>query len=316
MTGTIFRNDENGYSVITVKFGRKEITAIGVLPDLAIGEQIILDGTLVHHPQYGEQLKVTTFQIVEPTDLLGIERFLASGLIRGVKSATAKQIVKHFGMETFNVLDAHPERLTEIKGIGKPRATMIAESYHDTINLRTSMVFLTSYGIPASLSARIARKYGDETEKIIREDPYRLCSEIEGIGFQTADRIALTLGFSRDTPARIEAGILYTLQEQSMGNGHCYLPLQETIRSAAGFLQVSTDLLETALSNLSVQNKIICEQIEDEGIRVYLPQFFHAEEEVAEKLLELLHAVPRGDREKGELRIRDFERKNQITYTF
>ncbi len=314
VTGTVFHNEENDFSVITVKSGRTEITATGILPELAIGEQIILDGTYSQHPKYGSQLKITSYQIVLPSDLLGIERFLASGLVRGIKSATAKEIVKHFKEDTFEILNDHPERLMEIKGIGKTRWKMIAESYHDTMNLRLAMVFLTSYGIPSALSAKIARRYGDETEKIIRENPYQLCTDLDGVGFQTADRIAMSLGIDPLSPFRIQAGIIYTLTEQALLNGHCYLPADETVRRACAFLHVPTALIETAIQELSISKQLVCESAA-EGIRVYLPWYYEAEEEVARRLHDLLSAVPRGDRQQGDDRIRKFESREGISFS-
>ena len=169
VAGTVFRNEENGYSVIMVKAGRKAITCTGILPELAIGEQVVLTGTYVDHPQYGSQLKVASFEIIKPTTLSGIERFLASGLIKGVKTSSAKQIVEHFGEETLEVLSEHPERLQEIRGFGKKRWKMVAESYHQCMYLRNAMVFLQTYSIPSTLAQRIARKYGSDTEKTINK---------------------------------------------------------------------------------------------------------------------------------------------------
>ena len=314
VTGTIYRNEENNFSVIMVKSGRSEMTATGTLPPLAIGEQVILEGQFTNHPQYGPQLKVSSFEIVQPTTLLGIERFLASGLISGIKESSAHQIVEHFGEETLQMLSEHPERLMEIKGFGKKRWKQIAESYHQTMYLRTAMVFLTSYGIASSLATRIARRYGEATEQVIRENPYQLCADIEGVGFQTADRIAQTMGIARDHPARIEAGILFILREQALQSGHCYLPLDELVHRAIAILRVPEELIATALSTLTLRKDVICEDAK-EGKRIYLPLFFQAEEEVATRLLDLYSAIAPGDRAKGETRIAAFEQRHGITFS-
>ena len=210
--GTVFRNEENGYSVISVRAGRSEATVVGTLPELSPGEQAVFNGDWTDHRTYGRQFKCISFQIQEPTTLLGIERFLSSGLIRGIRASTASLIVRHFGEETMTVLSEHPERLTEIPGIGKKRCAMIIESYQEHQNARKAMIFFQSYGISASLAARIAQHYGDQAPDIVREDPYRLCDEIEGVGFKTADRIGLSLGIAPDSPSRIRCVLKYVLR--------------------------------------------------------------------------------------------------------
>ncbi|MBQ2462437.1 MAG: ATP-dependent RecD-like DNA helicase [Clostridia bacterium] len=314
VAGTVFRNEENGYSVIMVKAGRKAITCTGILPELAIGEQVVLTGTYVDHPQYGSQLKVASFEIIKPTTLSGIERFLASGLIKGVKTSSAKQIVEHFGEETLEVLSEHPERLQEIRGFGKKRWKMVAESYHQCMYLRNAMVFLQTYSIPSTLAQRIARKYGSDTEKTIRENPYRLCMEIDGIGFQTVDRIAASMGIAQESEYRLKAGLIYVLQEQSYSMGHCYLPAEELLRHAGALLHAPDALLEHALEELAADGSIKCERT-DHDLRVYLPVFFQAEADVASRLLELYSSVPRGSRKKGEQRIRAFEARHHVAFS-
>ena len=173
--GTVYRNDENGYSVVMARMGRSEITVVGVLPELTAGEQAVFSGEWVEHPQYGRQLKCSACQLQKPTTLLGIERYLGSGLIHGVGPSTAKLIVQHFGEETLTVLSEHPERLQEVPKMGKKRWIQIAESFREQQQAREAMVFLQSYGIPASLSVKISRLYGERTPEVIRQNPYRLC---------------------------------------------------------------------------------------------------------------------------------------------
>ena len=171
---TIYRNAENGYSVVQVKAGQRLTTVVGVLPEMSSGEQVIFTGEWMEHPQYGRQLRCTSCQIQKPTSLLGIERYLGSGLIRGVGPSTAKQIVEHFGMETMEVLTEHPERLQEVHGMGRKRWRQIAESFQEQQAARESMIFLQSYGIPANLSVKISKLYGERTADVIRANPYRL----------------------------------------------------------------------------------------------------------------------------------------------
>ena len=181
--GTVFRNPENGYSVITVRSGRSEHTVIGTLPELSPGEQVIFHGEWTEHRTYGRQFRCESCELQTPTTLLGIERYLGSGLIHGVGPSTASLIVEAFGEDTLTILSEHPERLSEVRGIGKKRAAMIAESFLEQQGARRAMVFLQSYGVSPALAVRISRYYGDRTPEIIREDPYRLCDDIEGVGF-------------------------------------------------------------------------------------------------------------------------------------
>ena len=192
--GTVFRNQENGYSVLTVRSGRSEVTVIGTLPELSPGEQAVFSGHWTEHRTYGRQFQCTCVELKTPTTLLGIERFLGSGLIHGVGPSTAALIVAEFGEDTLTILSEHPERLSEVRGIGKKRAAMIAESFFEQQSARRAMIFLQSYGISPALAVRISRYYGDQTPEIIRENPYRLCDDLEGVGFKTADRIGLSLG--------------------------------------------------------------------------------------------------------------------------
>ena len=197
--GTVFRNGENGWSVVSVRAGRNEFTVVGTLPELSPGEQAVFTGEWTEHKTYGKQFKCVSCEIQVPTTLLGIERYLGSGLIRGIGPATAVLIVQHFGEDALNILGEHPERLTEIPGIGNKRMAMIAESYHEHQGARKAMIFLQSYGIPAALAVRIGKFYGDQTPEIVREDPYRLCDDLEGVGFRTADRIGIALGVAPDS---------------------------------------------------------------------------------------------------------------------
>ena len=197
--GTVFRNEENGWTVLTVRAGRSEVTVVGTLPELSPGEQAVFTGEWVEHKSYGRQFRCTSCEVQMPTTLLGIERYLGSGLIRGIGPATAVLIVRQFGEETLTILSDHPERLTEIPGIGEKRMAMISESFREHQGARRAMIFLQSYGVPAALAVKIGKYYGDRTPEIIREDPYRLCDDLEGVGFRTADRIGIALGIAPDS---------------------------------------------------------------------------------------------------------------------
>ena len=172
--GTIYRNDDNGYTVLTAREGRREITVVGTLPELHPGEQAVFTGEWISHPTYGRQLKCTAVALQKPTTLLGIERYLGSGIIHGVGPSTAKAIVALFGEDTLRVLSEHPEMLQEVPKMGKKRWKQIAEAYREQEGARDAMVYLQTYGIPATLALKISKLYGERTRAIINENPYRL----------------------------------------------------------------------------------------------------------------------------------------------
>ena len=314
--GTVFRNEENGWSVISVRAGRNEITVVGTLPELSPGEQAVFTGEWIEHKTYGRQFRCTSCEIRVPTTLLGIERYLAGGLIRGIGPSTALLIVRHFGEETLTVMSEHPERLMEIPGIGKKRCAMISESFREQQSVRRAMVFLQSYGIPANLAVKISKYYGDQTPDIIRSDPYRLCDDIEGVGFKTADRIGIALGVAPDSDSRIRCALRYILRESASSAGHVYLPETELCRSATSLLQIPEELSAKALTSLLLSGTLIGETGDgDGGRRIYLPSFWHAEQEVASRIRELMCAV-RPDRFAGAARaITGFERKHGISFS-
>ncbi len=314
--GTVFRNEENGWSVVSVRAGRNEFTVVGTLPELSPGEQAVFSGEWTEHKTYGRQFRCLSCEIQAPTTLLGIERYLGSGLIRGIGPATAVLIVRQFGEDALTVLSEHPERLTEIPGIGPKRMAMISESFQEHQGARRAMIFLQSYGIPATLAVRISKFYGDQTPEIIKQDPYRLCDDLEGVGFRTADRIGIALGTAPDSDSRVRCAMKYILRESSVSSGHVYLPEEELCASAASLLQVPRSLCERALTSLLLSSSLIAEEgDEGSGRRIYLPAFWRAEEEVALRIRELMLAI-RPDKYAGAVRaVSDFEKRRGIHFS-
>lgn len=312
--GTVFRNQANGYSVVMVRVGRSETTVVGTLPELTPGEQAVFTGEWTEHPQYGRQLKCTACALRKPTTLLGIERYLGSGMIQGVGPSTAKQIVQHFGEETLTVLSEHPERLQEIKGMGQKRWMQIAERFREQQGVREAMVFLQSYGIPSALSVRISKLYGERTPEVIRTNPYRLCEELEGVGFQTADRIGTAIGIPPDADSRIQAALRYVLQDVAASMGHVFLPKQELVRRAAGLLRVPEELVDHQLTQQLLRRQLVAVQEGDEE-RVYLPVFDSAEREVAQRLCELMASAAPVDTQGVQKRIDQFEQRRNIQFS-
>ncbi len=314
IAGTIYRNGENGYSVVAARVGRREVTVVGTLPELSIGEQVVFSGDWVEHPQYGRQLKCTAYSLQQPTTRLGIERYLSSGLISGVGQRTAKTIVEHFGEETLTILSEHPERLQEIPGMGKKRWRMIADSFREQQGARQAMVFLQSYGVSASLAIKISKLYGERTPEVIRQNPYRLCDDLEGVGFLTADRIGIALGVPPTSEARVDAALKYVLRDAAASQGHIYLPREELLGRTTQMLRVDDELVAHELARMTILRELV--QSGEEGReRVYLPRFDSAEKEVATRLCELMAAFPPSKPAGTEAEIDRFEKARKIRFS-
>ena len=242
----VYRNDQNGWTVASVKLDgdRRRISAVGIMPFLSTGEHAIFDGDLTEHKEYGKQIKVASYEATRPETKSGVERFLASGLIRGVGPATAKLIVEYFGAKALDVLESEPERLTEVDGIGSKRAAMIAESFAAQNGMRNTLIFLQNYGLSAGLSMKVYKAYGEMTERVLRANPYRLVDEINGVGFHTADEIAMSLGFGRESEFRLRSGVKYVLAEAANSTGHVYLPRTALVSASARILSAEEALVD------------------------------------------------------------------------
>ena len=292
---TVFRNEENGYTVLEMRVGRESVMVVGVLPALAPGERVVFEGDYVEHPQYGRQWKATGCQLRTPTTLMGIERYLGSGLISGVGPATARLIVGEFGKRTLEVLSETPERLSEVPGIGPKRAKVIGESFKEQFATRQAMVFLQSYGVSPALAVKISRRYGDRVQQVVQENPYRLVDDLDGVGFATADRIALALGIRQDSEYRLCAGLKYALREAAAANGHTYLPRETLVGTAARLLKVEEEALTPALRSLVLAREIVVTDGAEMGCAARdacaLAACYYAEREVARRLTMLHKSV-------------------------
>ena len=238
----IYRNADNGYTVLNLVSGEEEITCVGTFSAIAEGENIEATGEYTEHPTYGRQFKVDSFEEKAPEDEEAIERYLGSGAIKGIGLALAARIVRRFKDDTFRIIEEEPERLAEIKGISQRKAMEIANQVNEKRDLRQAMIFLQQYGITMNLAVKVYQAYGQEIYEIIRQNPYRLADDIEGVGFRTADEIAARVGIRMDSDFRVKSGILYTLLQAS-GEGHTYLPEEELTRRAARLLEVDADRL-------------------------------------------------------------------------
>ena len=290
---TTFRNDENGYSVLRVQAGVNEQTVVGVMPQLSPGETVTFSGEWGEHPVYGRQFHARQYEIAPPETLSAIERYLGSGLIRGIGTATAKLIVSHFGTDTMQVMDENPQRLTEISGIGPKKAAMILESYTAQVSMRRVMIFLQNYGISANLSTKIAKRYGGDTIPLIRENPYRLVLDIEGVGFVTADRIALSMGIDPRSEFRLRSALYHLLSEAANNFGHTYLPRLVLAQQACKLLHIPEDEIQNQITQALLQRMFIATEIsQQEEPCLCLPYYYHAEQEIALRLQYLMESRP------------------------
>jgi len=252
----IYQNRENGYMVFNLVSDGEELTCVGTFPNLAEGENISVEGQMISHAVYGEQLKVSSYQVLPPEDKASVERYLRSGAVKGIGAALADRIIKKFGEDTIRILEEEPERLAEVKGISERKAREIAEQMEDRKDQRDAIMFLSKYGISAAMSLKIYDTYGLSVYSIIRENPYKLAEDIQGIGFKTADEIAEKIGIHTDSEFRIRSGIMYVLMT-AMTDGHVYLPRDILLNECQALLQVSREAIEPLIENLVMDKKIV-----------------------------------------------------------
>lgn len=312
---TTFRNDDNGYTVLRVGAGRAQQTVVGMMPELSPGENVSFEGTWTEHPVYGRQFNARTCTITPPTGRSAIEKYLGSGLIRGIGPSTAKQIVKHFGEKALDVLDEYPERLTEISGIGPKKAAMIIESYVQQMGMRRILVFLQNYGISPNLAMKIAKYYGENAVELIRQNPYRMVMDIEGVGFLTADRIALSMGVDPASEFRIRAALFYLLSEAAVGSGHTYLPREALQQRASSMLGADAALIDLQISEALMQKMLVGFSLPECDSALCLPLYYHAETEIALRLTQLMHARPYKRVGGLDKRIAEYEREHDVRFS-
>ena len=280
-----YRNEENGYTVLSVTDGKEEYILVGTFPYISEGERVEATGRMVEHSIYGEQLAVESYEIKDPEDTLAIERYLGSGAVKGIGAALAKRIVKKFKSDTFRIMEDEPERLAEVKGISERMAMEIADQVEEKRDMRQAMLFLQQYGISMNLAVKIYQQYGQKMYSVIQENPYQLAEDISGVGFKIADEIAAKVGIFTDSDYRIKSGLFYTLL-QAMGNGHTYLPEEELLANASELLKVDAEHMGKHIMDLQMERKLIIK--EKDEVRIVFPsQFFYMELNTARMLHDL-----------------------------
>ena len=252
----VFRNEDNGYTVLTLVEDGEEITCVGTFQYIGEGESVEAEGDYIAHPTYGEQFRVSRYEIKAPEDTMAIERYLASGAVKGIGAVMAARIVKRFKKDTFRIIEEEPERLTEVKGISQKKAMEIADQLQEKKDMRAAMIFLQQYGITSSLAVKIYNQYGPELYTVLKNNPYRLADDISGVGFRIADEIAMRAGIRADSDFRIRSGILYSLMRASSA-GHVYLPMDELTAYTGRLLQVELDSIEKHVMDLAMDKKVV-----------------------------------------------------------
>lgn len=276
----IFQNSENGYTVMNLVVDGEEITCVGMCKGLSQGENIAAEGDYVEHPLYGKQFKMVTYRIEAPKDSVSMERYLASGAIKGIGAALATRIVKKFGEDTFRIIEEEPERLVEVKGISERKAQEIAVQMEEKKDLRDALVYLQQFGISNTLAVKIYNTYGMNLYGVMKENPYRLAEDISGIGFRLADELAAKIGIHTDSDYRIRSGIFYVLL-QSTGEGHTYLPLPLLLERAGRLLGLSREAVRPQIDNLMMDKKLVIK-----GDKVFASSYYYMELNCARMLYE------------------------------
>lgn len=306
-----FRNEENGYTVLFLADSDSgdEVCCVGNFSYVSEGSYLHISGREVIHPNYGAQIQVDRYEEKQPTDSIAIERYLGSGAIKGVGPALAARIVKRFGEDSFEIIEREPERLAEVKGISMKMAVKIAEQFGEKRQMRQAMLFLQDYGISMNMAVKIYKIYGDEMYEVLQKNPYKLADDIQGIGFKIADSIARKAGFQQDSEYRIQAGILYQLQ-QSGSQGHCYLPEGELVQLTAELLLVDEERILEQLEHMTLNKELVIQ--ENAGERyLYSSTLYYMELNCARMLLDLNLSYEL-DEAALERRVCQIERQEQI----
>lgn len=308
----VFRNDNNGWTVFELDSGDELVTAVGLLFQVAPGDEIRVRGEWVNHPSYGRQLKVDSYEKSMPATETAILKYLSSGTIKGIGPATAKRIIEMFGADTLNVIEHEPDRLVEVRGISPKKAQAISEDYKRQFGVRSCMLFLQQYGVTPAESVRIWQHFGPNAVEIIKENPYVLCDAGIAISFERADTIAAAMGFSTDTGCRVRAGVIHILRHNLYASGHTYIPRDKLVPTAARMLGVDEGLVEDAVNDLADDNSV--DDFEIAGRQaIFLHEAFCAETYIAGRL-KLMMQIPRPALGDCEVRIKETEKAFGIHY--
>ena len=308
----LYKNEDTGYVVSKINQNNNPITAVGLIPYLKEGQQVKLTGEWIVHKQFGKQFNMKTCEEIVPTSIEGIERYLSSGVIRGIGPVTAKKIINHFGEETLEVLDRNIERLKEIDGIGEKKYNIIYESYIANHDLKNIMIFFQGFGISQGQCIKIYKRFGPNAKEIVETDPYMLCKEIKGIGFNTADRIAGLLGIHKESESRVKSGIEFIIN-RFCSYGNTFMPKDKVIEETRILLDIKKELIETGIYNGVIENNLIIEKVMDIDC-VFTPIYYYCELGITEKLAKLAIENFQNINSDINFEISNFERIQEINF--
>ncbi|MDE5549538.1 MAG: ATP-dependent RecD-like DNA helicase, partial [Clostridia bacterium] len=311
----VFRNVDNGYCVIYVNADDTLLTAVGTFPPIEEGEYIEMKGEYVVNSKFGEQLNVSECKIVSPDSLESICKYLASGLFYGVGEVTAKNIVDAFGVQTLEIIEKFPNKVAQVKGLSLKKAMAIHEAYIVHKEQQATIVYLQSFDISLNLALKIYKKYGDGTKRIIEKNPYQMVEDVDGVGFITADKIALNMGFDQFSRFRVSAGIGHVLQESANKNGHTYLPRDEVTREVCRLLRMDFEeysfMVESIILDNVVMGKIVIVNQDGEE-RVMLTKMYENENGIAKCVADMMLGASTFDI-NFDVDIQDFQKSHNIT---
>lgn len=307
----IYRNEENGYTVIEAETESGEITAVGTMPMVCEGEQLHLIGRFTSHSNYGEQFSVSAFESIMPTTSLGILKYLSAGAVKGIGAATAARLIKAFGENTLEVMKNEPERIASIRGISLEKAKAFADQLNRAVNIRDLMAYLGSFGVNPIEAVAVYREFGNEAMNIIEANPFTLCMSDTGISFETADLIAQKKDILQDSSIRIRAGLTHVLRHNTL-NGHTCLPEDKLVKTAAGFLSVDEEKAQAVLNELLDEQNLIKDVLRDRSF-IFLPQYYESEQYISARLKMMLRFPAPAFRDAKE-QIEIIESRHNIKY--
>lgn len=304
-----YRNEDNGYTVLSLVDAGEEYTLVGSFHYIGEGEMIEAVGSMTEHPVYGEQMTVESYEIKAPEDTAAMERYLGSGAIKGIGAALASRIVRRFKADTFRVMEEEPERLSEVKGVSEKMAMSISQQVEEKKEMRQAMMFLQEYGITMNLAVKIYQEYGPRLYSVLKENPYQLADDIPGVGFKMADEIARKAGIFTDSDFRIKCGVLYILL-QATANGHTYLPEEDLLTQASELLKIEPSFIEKHLMDMQLDKRLVIRELEGKRI-VYASQYYYMELNVA-KMLHDLNIRGRMPEEEIQTQLLKLQKEEQI----
>ena len=312
VSSVIFQNENNGYTILRLDVGEEEMTVVGSMPGVSPGEYLSVRGRWVRHATYGDQFRADVVERRLPQTLKEIYHYLASGAVRGVGKATARQLTEAFGADALRVIEEEPEKLTALKGVSPKRARTISEAFRKQAGMRRLLEFLAEHRLPMELSGPLYRAYGDVALEVVRSNPYVLSSWEFGVAFSQADQLALSLGVTADDPQRLEAGLLFELTHNNWNNGHTFLPAKKLLAATSALLDCSGELLEERLDALEQRGEVDRDTVAGQDA-VYLPDLYEAETYIAHRIEEMSRAELMPPRELDQILAR-IQRVQHITY--